>query len=680
MPAHHGVNDSHVFKYTARLAQQFSGNSSDDEGASIREGFTRASDPVFYPSCVESDHPSLTCRRWVGTAPEHATVRANVTSEESTTNAIVFFAIIGVIGMAAQWFAWRFRIPAIIILLIAGLILGPVTGLLSPSTTLGPMVRPMVAVAVAIILFEGGLSLDFRGLRAASEAIWRIVVFAAPLMWLAIACAAHYVGKLTWPTAAVIGGILVVTGPTVVQPLLRTAKMDAVPSAVLRWEAIVNDPIGALFAVLAFEVFVQVQSGRPAPYIAAKLALSVAESAFLGFVLGRAVALAYRTTQFPEYLKVPTLFVLVLASFAAGNSLLDGAGLLTVMVMGMTLGNSRIASLTEIRRFKEHAAVLLVSGVFVILTSDIQPQMLRLLDWHSAAFAALLLFVIRPAAILVSTAFTHLGWRKILLIAWVAPRGVVAVATAAVFGDALVAHGASDGEQVPALTFAIVLVTVILFGFTTAPLARRLKLALTSASGVLIVGCNPWTLALAEALKSLDISVMIADRAWRQLKPARDAAIPTYFGEILAEAAEHRLDHAMFGQVIAATDSHAYNTLVCTDLGPQFGRQHVFQIGRSKSDELDPEEIALSLGGRTLMMAGYDLDSLLEKLRDGWVFRKTKLSEEFNFAAFSASLPAESQLILSVSLNGTLNFPTVNEQLEPPAGASLLTFTKKEDR
>jgi hypothetical protein len=289
-----------------------------------------------------------------------------------------------------------------------------------------------------------------------------------------------------------------------------------------------------------------------------------------------------------------------------------------------------------------------------------------------------LLLIIRPVAIVVSTAFTNLGWRETLLLAWVAPRGVVAVATAAVFGDALVAHGAADGQKVPALTFAIVLVSVILFGLTTAPLARRLKLASTAPSGVLIVGCNPWTLALAKALQSLSITTTIADRSWRQLKAARDAAVPTYYGEILAEAAEHRLDHALFGQVIAATDSHSYNTLVCTDLGPQFGRQHVFQIGRLESDELDPEEIALSLGGRTLMKAGHDLDSLLEKLRDGWTFRKTKLSDEFDFATFSASLAADAQIILSASLNGSLNFATVNGSFVPSAGASLLTFTRKD--
>lgn len=581
--------------------------------------------------------------------------------------------------MSAQWLAWRFRIPAIILLLIAGLVLGPATGVLNPTAILGSMVRPMVSVAVAIILFEGGLSLDFRGLRGAGQAIWRVIVIAAPLMWIAIAAAAHYAGLMTWPTSAVIGGVLVVTGPTVVQPLLRNAKMEALSSSVLRWEAIVNDAIGALFAVLAYEVFTQVHSGEAAHTIVVKLALSVVLAGGIGFILARAVAIAYRSTYFPEYLKVPTLFVLVLASFVAGNFLLDEAGLLTVMVMGVTLGNSRIASLTEIRRFKEHAAVLLVSGVFVILTSDIRPQMVSILDWHGAAFAVVLIFVIRPVAILVSTAFTKLGWRRTVLIAWVAPRGVVAVATAAVFGDALVAHGALDGDQVPALTFAIVLVTVLLFGFTTAPLARRLKLASTAPAGVLIVGCNPWSLALAAALKSLDIPVLIADRSWRQLQPAREAAIPIYYGEILAEAAEHRLDHALFGQVIAATESHSYNTLVCTDLGPQFGRQHVFQVGRLESDELDPEEIALSLGGRTLMKAGYDLDSLLDKLRDGWSFRKTRLSDEFNFAALLTSLPEDSQVILSVSLNGSPVFATVNGQLEPSSGASVLTFTKKQE-
>jgi NhaP-type Na+/H+ or K+/H+ antiporter len=592
------------------------------------------------------------------------------------TNATLFFAAVGVVGMAAQWLAWRFRIPAIVLLLVAGLVFGPVTGILVPARVLGSLIRPMIAAAVAVILFEGGLSLDFGGLKDASQAVRRIVFATAPLMWLMIAVAAHFVALLSWPTACVIGGILVVTGPTVVQPLLRNARMETRPAAILRWEAIVNDPVGALFAVLAYEVFVQMQTGGSAMEIGLKLVLYIAIAVGIGYGLAKGISYTYRTTLVPEYLKVPTLFVLVLACFVGGNQLLDEAGLLAVTVMGVQLGNSRIASLTEIRRFKEHAAVLLVSGVFVVLTADIDPHMISNLDWHSAAFVGLLLFAIRPVGVFLGTLATNLTWRETLLISWVAPRGVVAVATAAIFGGVLSSHGAPDGAKVPALVFAIVLVTVILFGLTTVPVARWLKLASLTSPGVLVAGCNAWTLALADAFVSMEIPVMIADRNWRSLRAARDSAISTYYGEILAEAAEHRLDYARFGEMIAATESDSYNTLVCTDLGPSFGRQHVFQIGRMESQELDPNDVALSLGGRTLMKAGYDLDSLIRRLGDGWVFRKTKLSEEFNFDIYQTTLSDGDQLILAMRPNASLSFATVHSGPRPGAGDIVLAFVQ----
>lgn len=576
--------------------------------------------------------------------------------------------------MSSQWLAWRFGIPAIILLLSAGLLAGPGTGLLLPKQQLGALLQPMVAVAVAIILFEGGLTLDARGLRDAAQAVRRMVVVVAPLMWVSIAAAAHYIGLLSWPSACVLAGIMVVTGPTVVQPLLRNARMNPRPAAVLRWEAIVNDPIGALFAVLAYEVFVQTQSAASLSEVTAKLILCVVAAAAIGAALGKAISYCYRTTWVPEYLKVPLLFVLVVACLVSGNLLLDEAGLLSVTAMGVVLGNSRIASLAEIRRFKEHAAVLLVSGVFVLLTADIDPATISNLTWRYGLFAVVLILVLRPACVCIGTLGTNLTWRERLLISWVAPRGVVAVATSAVFGQLLAQHGVTDGTAIAPLVFAIVLATVILFGLTTGPLARRLKLASTSSSGVLIVGCNEWTVALARACQSIELPVMLADRSWYQLKRAREAGLPSYYGEILSEAAEHRLDRAQFGQMIAATDSHAYNTLVCTDLGPTFGRQHVFQVGRLESEEQDPQDIATALGGRTLMKAGYDLESLLARLRAGWVFRKTKLTEAFDFEAYQATLPAEAQFILSLNPGGTVYFATINSGPNPAAGDMVLSF------
>jgi NhaP-type Na+/H+ or K+/H+ antiporter len=576
--------------------------------------------------------------------------------------------------MGAQWVAWRFRIPAIILLLGAGLTLGPFTGVLDPGKSLGAALQPMISAAVAVILFEGGLSLDIRGLRDASQGVVRIVLLVAPMVWGMITVAAHWVGNLSWPSAAVAGGVLVVTGPTVVQPLLRNARIETRAAAVLRWEAIVNDPVGALFAVVAFEAFTQSRTGA-APWMVGSRLLSytVLAGAF-GYLVARGIARAYRTTSVPEYLKVPLLFALVIGCLVGGNALLDEGGLLSVTVMGVTLANSRIASLEELRRFKEHAAVLLVSGVFVILTANIDPRLLAQLDWHSAGFAGLLIFAIRPVAVLLGTVGTNLSWRERLLISWIAPRGVVAVATSAVFGAALVANGVGDGARVPAVIFVIVLLTVILFGLTTVPMARWLKLTLSSAPGVLIVGSNAWTLSFAQALASMQIPVMIADRSWRALKPARDAAVGTYYGEILAEAAEHRLDHARFGQMIAATDSHSYNTLVCTDLGPSFGRQHVFQVGRVEGGEQDPNDIAASLGGRTLMPAGYDLETLEALIAKGWTFRKTKISDEFGFEAYSASLPTDSQVILAAKPSGEVMFATVNNGIRPASNDTVLAF------
>jgi len=172
----------------------------------------------------------------------------------------------------------------------------------------------------------------------------------------------------------------------------------------------------------------------------------------------------------------------------------------------------------------------------------------------------------------------------------------------------------------------------------------------------------------------MQLPVIVSDRSWHRLKAARAASIPTYYGEILAEAAEHQIERTHFGQMIAATDSHAYNTLVCTDLAPSFGREHVFQVGRHESDERDPHDIAISLGGRTLMKAGYDLDCLLARLAQGWQFRKTKLTPEFDFDALQRTLPPDAQFILSVDAAGRVHFATIHAGLHPGPGDNVLTF------
>jgi len=595
-------------------------------------------------------------------------------------NATVFIAVIGVIGIGAQWIAWRFRFPAIVLLLVAGLVVGPLTGWLVPSDVLGKLINPFVAAAVAVILFEGGLTLDFGHLRDSGQALRRVVFMAAPLMWAAIAACAHYVAGLSWATSAVMGGILVVTGPTVVQPLLQNARLDKRVASILQWEAIVNDPVGALFATIAFVVFTKLVGGGDPVQVGIMLPLTILAAGLLGYALGRAVSFLYRTVWVPEYLKVPLLFVLVLGCFVAGNALLDEAGLAAVTVMGVTLANSRIASLTEIRRFKEHAAVLLVSGVFVLLTANINLASLRALHWSAGIFVALLIFVVRPLIIAVCTIGTKLSWRERLFVGLVAPRGVVAVATAAVFGGALAAAGFADAAELPTIVFGVVLVTVVLVGLATVPFARLLKLSTQTRDGVLIVGCNAWTIALAALLKDMKVPVMIADRSWWRLRAARRAEIPVYYGEILAEAASYNIEHALFGELIAATPGDAYNALVCTDLAPVFGREHVFQIGRMQSQEADPRAIAVAVGGRTLLKSGLNHDALIERIAQGWIFRKTKLSDEFDFDAYYETLADDAELMFALKPDGRLSFATVKTGPRPSAGDTVVAFAKPKDK
>lgn len=590
----------------------------------------------------------------------------------------VFFAAIGLLGVAAQWLAWRSRLPAIIFLLAAGLIVGPLTGLIAPSKELGVLAQPMIAIAVAIILIEGGLTLDLAGLRDASQGVWRVCFLAAPLIFFVTLAAAHYVAKLSWPTAAVASGILIVTGPTVVVPLLRQARLLPRPSSVLRWEAIVNDPLGALLAVIAFEVFVQLSKGAFSVTGLAALIGEIGLAAAIGFALGRLVAVSYRTTWVPEYLKAPALFALTLVGLAAGNRLLDEAGLLTVTLMGVTIANSRIASLTEIRRFKEHAATLLVSGVFILLTADVQPALLHFLDMRTIVFVALLIFAIRPLAVFVANIGSNLSWREQLLIGLVAPRGILAVATAGVFGHALASSGIPDAARLEAVVFLVVFATVVLNALGVKPLAYLLNLASEAQLGVLLVGGNNWTLGLAEQLRELDVPVMIADRDWHRLTLARRSGFQTYYGEILSEAASHGLDFGRFGCLIAATENDAYNTLVCTDFGSLFGRQQVFQIGRRKAQELDPHEVALTLGGRTLLKSGSDLQTLLQRQQEGWRFRKTKLSDEYGFDTYRSDLPRETELLFTLRANGNLVFATVNSTGLPTAGDTVVSFRPKD--
>jgi NhaP-type Na+/H+ or K+/H+ antiporter len=269
-------------------------------------------------------------------------------------------ALIGAVGVAAQWLAWRARLPAIVLLLAAGFIAGPVTGVLDPARDFGDLLRPLVALAVALILFEGGLSLSFAEVRETSATVRRLVTVGALIAFGLGTVAAHYLAGLSWPSALVLGAILVVTGPTVVIPLLRHARLKPRAASLLRWEAILADPIGALLAVLVFESVLVMRTDFAADELLLKVGGAALWALVGGYGFGWATVQAFIRGLIPEFLKAPLVVVVVLVTYAISDLILAESGLLTVTVLGITLGNSRIASLSELRRFKELISVLLV--------------------------------------------------------------------------------------------------------------------------------------------------------------------------------------------------------------------------------------------------------------------------------------------------------------------------------
>ena len=589
-------------------------------------------------------------------------------------------AMVGMLGIGAQWLAWRTGWPAIVLMLAAGFLAGPVLGLFDPEHVFGDLLDPMIAIGVALILFEGGLSLDFRELRHAGEGVWRLVLLGGPIAWVLGAFAAHSIGGLEWPVAILFAGILVVTGPTVVMPLLRQSSVKARPAAILKWEAIVNDPIGALFAVVSYEYFRAVTESPGASLfeVVPPLIIAAIIAGLIGYVAAAAIAWAFPRGAIPEYLKVPVLLTSVIVVFVLSNQIEHEAGLVAVTVMGIALANMNVSSLRSIHPFKQNIAVILIAGIFVLLSASLEFEELAYLNWNFGLFLLALLFLVRPATILLSLLGSSVPWNERLFLSWIAPRGIVLVAISGLFALRLEDIG-YDGTALIGLSFAVVVATIVAHGFTIDLVARLLNLKGSNRPGVLIVGSTPWTISLALMMQELKAPVMVVDSSWQRLALARQKGLPFYHGEILNEATEHNLDLTPYSVLVAATENEAYNALVCNEFAYEIGRDTVFQLGDAIDDE-DRHALPSGIRGRALFESGFGVEDVNERLARGWVFRKTKLSEEFTFAAAQDRLPDAAAMLLLVRDNGTLRFFTHAARPEPRAGDVIVSFAPPQER
>ncbi|MBT8144409.1 MAG: cation:proton antiporter [Gammaproteobacteria bacterium] len=600
------------------------------------------------------------------------------------------------LGVGAQWLSWRTHLPAIILLAVAGLLAGPVFGVVDPSEDLGHRIPAVISLCVAIILFEGGLNLHLHELKVAASGVRRLVYAGAPLAWIFSSTAAHYIGGLDWSISLVFGAIMVVTGPTVIMPMLRQARLNRRTASYFKWEGIVNDPIGALLAVLVFQ-FISLQfialEDLQWDGVARGIGWALLSGGLLGGVGGWLTGKAFQNGMVPEYLKSPVMLGLVLVVYVLSNALQSEAGLLAVTIMGIVVGNMRLAGIQDMKRFKEYITVMLVAVVFVILTADLEREVLGRIDWRGAALVAAVLLITRPATIMLATVRAGMDIRDRLLLSWIAPRGIVAAATAGVMGPALAERArqaaeqatspekremalalARDADSLLPLVFAVIFATVFFHGLSIRWLARKLDLTTGDKEKVLIVGASPWSIALASKLEEIGLGVLLADSSWHNLRPARLAGVPTFYGEILSEFAEESVEISHIGTVLAATSNDAYNALVCTALAHDVGRRGVYQLPMGDSSEEDPRAVSRPLRGQQ----AFDNDALFERLWRrhvrGWKFYRTRITENYKYSDFLRDAPQEALPIMLIRADGRVRFIAAQEQVEPAQGDTILYY------
>ena len=586
--------------------------------------------------------------------------------------------LVGVLGIASQWLGWRFRLPAIVIMSIVGLLVGPIFGFINPKDDFGEVFKPIISMAVAIILFEGSLNLDFREVKGLGKPVFRIVTFGALLSWLLGSLGAHYVAGLSWAVAFVIGGLFIVTGPTVILPLLRQAKLKPRPAAILKWEGIVVDPFGALIAVFAFEIINFFMSEDVSGLSLLLFFAASIFAVFFGWALGKFTGWVFENGHVPEFLKSPVVFAVVLACFTISDHITHETGLLAVTAMGMTLANMHISSIDDMRHFKENISVLLISTIFVMLTASLTVETLfEIFNWKIISFVLLMLFIVRPVAIWLSTLGTDLSTNEKILIGWIAPRGIVALTVSSYFASSLIDKGFEDAGILTSLTFALVFSTVCAHGFSIKWLAKKLDLAIDEQPGIVIVGGSAFSTEFAKTLQDLKIPVLVTDSSWKRLITVRKAGIPFYRGEILSEQTEYYLDMTPYEYLIAATELDSYNALVCTTFVPEIGRNNLFQLSLRNQKGDDLEDLVHTIGGRILFQDHVTWEELNKRVERGDVFRKTNITEKYPFEAYLEERDENNILMFVMKPSGRIEFFTEGSSPKIEQGDVIISLSKR---
>lgn len=583
------------------------------------------------------------------------------------------------IGILAQWLSWKFHIPSILLLLIFGFAAGPWLDFLNPDEQFGQLLFPIVSISVAVILFEGGMNLKLSELKTVGIVVRNLISIGVLVTWVITAAGAFYIAQIELPLAILIGAILVVTGPTVILPLLRHVKPTGQVNSILKWEGIINDPIGALLAIIVFEVLLTTNLTEAGLQIGTSLLKTILLSSSIGLLGAYILILLLKYDLIPDFLQNPISLTLVVLIFVISNIVQAESGLLAVTVMGVFLANQKTVVVKHIVEFKENLRVLLLSVLFILLSARLKIDDLALLHSGSFIFVAFLILIVRPAAVYFSTIGSSLNWKEKIYLSWMAPRGIVAAAITSLFAIEL-SDTYPTAETLVPLMFLIIIVTITIYGLSAAPLANLFGISNPDPQGCLILGANKFARALAKILDEEGIKTILVDTNYSNISSARSAGLKTYFGSITSEYITSDLDLNGIGRLLALTPNKSVNSLSVLYFSKIFGSKNVYQLAVEEGKEEQGKDISKELRGRILFGTQYSYNYLMKKTEEGFTIKKTKITDKFKYEDFIKKYDGEDIVpLFSITVEKKLFIYTDDEEPGPKPGSIFISLVKKQD-
>ena len=602
------------------------------------------------------------------------------------SEALTGLALIVGLGVGAQWVAWRLRIPSILVLLGCGLAVGPISTLftaggkplLEPDELIGAdLLIPLVALSVGLILYEGGLTLRFKEISSVKGVVGNLVTIGALVTWAISAAAAQQLLGLPISLAVLLGGLMIVTGPTVVGPMLQHIRPIGKAGPILKWEGIVIDPIGALAAVLVFEVIVAGQSGSAANEVVGAVLKTVIAGGVLGWLAAWVLMVVIKRFWVPDVLQNPVSLLLVVIIFVLCDRIQNESGLFAVTVMGIVLANQSKASVAHILEFKENLRVLIISSLFIVLGARLQIEDIRSIGFEAVAFLVILIVMVRPLAVWVSTAGSGLSAQEKIFLSCLAPRGIVAAAIASVFALTLEARDVEGAEMLVPYTFAVIIGTVVVYGFTAPFMAKKLGLADQNPQGLVFLGAPPWVRTIASVLKAQGFKVLLIDSNYDNIRQARMAGLPTYTGNILAEHTLDDIDLTGMGRFLAITPNDEVNALAAQRFFRIFGKRDVYQLP-ARSGSGRERSMSSEFQARLLFDEDATFSNLAERFAKGHIIKATTLTDEFTLQDYRTLYGPRAEILFVIE-GKRVRIATIDQPVEPGAGQKLIGLIDPDD-